>query len=73
MNNNILRQKSNWIGHIRRRNCLFHDDIEGQMTEVKGERRGITQRLNDLRNRRRYLELKEEADDRNRRKRKFIN
>ena len=32
---NILRKKGNWIGYILRRNCLFHDAIEGQMTEVK--------------------------------------
>ena len=34
--NDILRRKVNWIGHILRRNCLLHDAIEGQMTEVKG-------------------------------------
>jgi hypothetical protein len=34
--NNILRTKVNWIGHILRRNCLLHDAIEGQATEVKG-------------------------------------
>jgi hypothetical protein len=34
--NNILRRKANWIGHILRRNCLLHDVIEGQMTELKG-------------------------------------
>ena len=33
--NNILRRKANWIGHFLRRNCLLHDAIEGQMTEVK--------------------------------------
>ena len=33
---NILRRKANWISHILRRNCLLHDVIEGQMTEVKG-------------------------------------
>ena len=27
--NNILRRKVNWIGHIVRRNCLFHNVIEG--------------------------------------------
>ena len=27
--NNILRRKANWIGHILRKNCLFHDAIEG--------------------------------------------
>ena len=62
---NILRKKGNWIGYILRRNCLFHDAIEGQMTEVKGVGRRA-QLLDDLRNRRRYWELKEEAEDRNR-------
>ena len=56
--NNILRRKVNWIGHILRRNCLLHDTIEGQMTEVKGVGRR-TELLDDLRNRRRYWELKE--------------
>ena len=37
------------------------------MTEVKGVgRRRRTQHLDDLRNKRRYWELKEEAEDRNR-------
>ena len=70
--NNILRRKANWIGHILRRNCL-HDAIEGQMTEVKGVGRRRTQLLDYLRNRRRYWELKEEAEDRNRWRRQFIN
>ena len=62
--NNILHRKVNWIGHILRRNCLFYDAIEGQMTEVKGVGRRRTQLLDDLRNRRTYWELKEEAEDR---------
>ena len=33
--NNILLRKFIWIGHILRRNCLLHDAIEGQVTEVK--------------------------------------
>ena len=72
--NNILRIKANWNGHILKRNCLLRDAIEGQMTEVKGvgRRRRRTQLLDDLRNRR-YCELKEEAEDRNRWKRQFIN
>ena len=64
--NNILRRRANWIGHILRRNCLLHDVSEGQMTEVKGVGRRRTQLLDDLRNRRRYWELKEEPKDRNR-------
>ena len=31
--NNILRIKSNWIGHIVRRNCLLHDAIEEKVME----------------------------------------
>ena len=49
--NNILRRKANWIGHILRRIFLLHAAIEGQMTEVKGVGRRITQLLDDLRNR----------------------
>ena len=41
-----------WIGHILRRNCLLHDAIEAQMTEVKGVGKRRTQLLDDLRNRR---------------------
>ena len=33
--NKILGRKVIWIGRILRRNCLLHDAIEGQMTEVK--------------------------------------
>ena len=70
---NILHRKANWIGHILRRNCLLHDAIEGQMTEVKGVGKRRTQLVDDLRNRRRYWELKEEAEDRKRWRRQFIN
>ena len=55
--NNILI----WIGHILRINCLLRDDIEGQMTEVGRKR---AQLLDYLKNRRRYLEVMEEAEDR---------
>ena len=34
--NIMLHRKSNWIFHILRRNCLLHDVMEGQITEVKG-------------------------------------
>ena len=62
--NNILRREENWIGNILRRNCLLHDVIEGQMTEVKGVGRRATQVLEDSRKRRRYWELQEEGEDR---------
>jgi len=61
--NNILHRKANRIGHILRRSCLLHDAIEVQRTEGKGVGRGRTQLLDALRNRRRYWELKEEAED----------
>ena len=59
---NLLRRNASRIGHIPRRNCLLHDAIEGQMTEVKAVGRRRTQLLDDLRNRRRYRWLKEEAE-----------
>ena len=59
------------LGHILRRNSLLQDAIE-QMGEVKGLGRRRTQLLDDLRGRRRYLELKERAEDRKRMKGQFI-
>jgi len=58
----------NWIGHILRRNCLQQRVIEGKIkgeTEVTG-RRGRRRRklLDDLKERRGYCHLKEEAVDR---------
>ena len=60
----LLRRKANWIGHFLPRNCLLHGAIEGLMTEVKGVGRR-TELLQDLRQRISYLELKQEAEDRN--------
>jgi hypothetical protein len=64
----ISKRKVNWIGHILRRNCLLRQVIEGKTKsgiEVTG-RRGIRRRklLDDLKERRRYSLLKEEALDR---------
>ena len=59
---------SYWIGHILRRDCFLHDAIEEQMTEVKAIGRRRTQLLDDFRNRRRYWEIKEEAEDRKKKK-----
>ena len=70
----VIFSKANWIGRILRRNCLLHDAIEGQITEVKWVgRRRRTQLLDNLRNRRRHWELKKEAEDRKRWRRQFIN
>ena len=58
--NNILRRKANWIGPYSEKNYA----IEGQMTEMKGVGRRTRSLI--MRNRRKYSELKEEAEDRNR-------
>jgi hypothetical protein len=63
----IKTRKSNWIGHNLRRNCLLKHVIEGNIEA----RIGVTRRrggrcklpLGDLKERRRYCELKEEALD----------
>jgi len=61
------KRKANWIGHILRRNCLLKQVIEGK---IKGEmevarRRGRRRKklLDDLKDRRGYYHLKEEALD----------
>jgi hypothetical protein len=64
----ISKRKANWIGHILRRNCLLQWVIEGKIKgriEVIG-RRGRRRRklLDDLKERRGYSHLKEEALDR---------
>ena len=68
-----VSRKANWNDNILRRNCLLPDAIEEQMTEVKWVGRRRTQLLDDLRNRRRYWELKEKAEDRKSWKLVFIN
>ena len=64
----IIKRKANWIGHILRRNCLLQRVIEGK---IKGEmevtsRRGRRSKklLDDLKDRRGYSHLKDEALDR---------
>jgi hypothetical protein len=64
----INKRKANWIGHILRRNCLLQRVIKG---EIKGgievtRRRGRRRKklLDDLKERRGYSHLKEEALDR---------
>jgi ribosomal 50S subunit-associated protein YjgA (DUF615 family) len=57
----IKRRKANWIGHILRRNCLLKHAIEG-IIEIMGRRgRRSKQLLDDLKEKRRYWKLKEEA------------
>ena len=60
----IRKRKANWIGHILLRNCLLKQVIEGKIKgemEVKIRRRKL---LDDLKDRRGYSHLKEEALDR---------
>jgi hypothetical protein len=64
----ISKQKANWISHILHRNCLLQWVTEGK---IKGGiqvtvRRGIRHRklLDDLKERRGYSHVKEEALDR---------
>jgi len=60
----IRKRKTNWIGHILRRNCLLKQAIEGK---IKGEMEVTRRRrklLDDLKYRRGYSHLKEEALDR---------
>jgi len=64
----IRKRKSNWIGHILRRNCLLQRVIEGKIKagiEVTGRRGRKCRKLPDDRKERRgYSQLKEEALDR---------
>ena len=64
----ISRRKANLIGHILRRNCLLQRVIEGKIKgriEVTGRRgRRCRKLLYDLKERRGYCHLKEEALDR---------
>jgi hypothetical protein len=47
------------------------NSFEGQNTDMRGARRRRTQLLDDLRNRKSYWELKEEAEDKKTWKRQF--
>jgi hypothetical protein len=71
----IRKRKANWISHILRRNCLLE-----RVTEVKIQggikvtgRQGRRRRklLDDLKERRGYSHLKEEALDRTMRRARF--
>jgi hypothetical protein len=64
----IRNRKANWIGHILLRNCLLKQVIEGkikeelEVTRRRGRRR--KKLLDDLKDRRGYSHMKEEALDR---------
>ena len=64
----MSKRKANWIGHILRRNCVLQWVIEGKIKggiEVTGRRRTRRRKklLDDLKERRGYSHLKEEALD----------
>ena len=71
----IRKRKANWIGHVLRRNCPLQRVIEGKIQgwiKVTG-RQGRRRRklLDDLKERRGYSHLKEEALDRTMRRARF--
>ena len=76
---NILREirkrKANWIGHILRRNCLLkhviEEKIQGEMDVTRRRGRRRKKLLDDLKDRRGYSHLKEEALDRTMRRNRF--
>jgi len=62
----ISKWKANWICHILRINCLLQQVIEGKMKggiEVTGRRGRRRKLLDELKERRGYSHLKEEALD----------
>jgi hypothetical protein len=64
----ISERKANWIGHILRRNCLLKQvikgKIKGEMEVARRRRRRRRKLLDELKKRRGYCHLKEEALDR---------
>ena len=61
--------KAKWIGHILRRNCLLKQvnevKIKGEKEVTRRQGRRRKKLLDDLKDRRGYCHLKEEAVDRN--------
>ena len=63
----ISKRKANWIGHILRRNCLLQvidGKIKGGIEVTRRRRRRRRKLLDDLKGRRGYSHLREEALDR---------
>ena len=61
-------RKANWIGHVLRRNCLLKQVIEGKIKGwidvIRRQGRRHKELLDELKDRRGYCQLKEEAVDR---------
>ena len=63
----IRKRKANWIGHNLRRNCLqqvIEGKIKGQIEVTRRRGRRRKKLLDDVKDRRGYCQLKEEALDR---------
>ena len=58
------KRKANWIGNILRRNCLLQQVIEGKIEVTRRRGRRRKKLLDDLKDRRGYCLLKQEALDR---------
>jgi len=59
----IRKRKANWIGHILCRNCLLKQVIKGKIKREMEVARRHKKLLDDLKDRRGYSHLKEEALD----------
>jgi hypothetical protein len=60
----IRRRKTNWTGHVLRRNYLLKHIIEGKIRGTRRRGRRCKQLLDNLKEASRYWKLKEEAQDR---------
>ena len=64
----IIKRKANWIGHIVRRNWLVKQvikrKIKGQIEVTRRQGKRRKKLLDELKDRRGYCELREEAVDR---------
>ena len=71
----IRKRKANWIGHILHRNCLLKQvtegKIKGAMEVTRRRGRRCRKLLDDLKDRRGYSRLKEEALNRTLRRNRF--
>ena len=68
----IRKRKTNWIGHILRRNCLLQQGkVKGQIEVTRRRGRRRKKLLDDLKDRRGYCQLKEETLDHTMRRNRF--
>jgi hypothetical protein len=60
----IRKRKANWIGHICLLQQVIEGNIKGQIEVTRRRGRRCKKLLDDLKDRREYCQLKEEALDR---------